>query len=310
VVALVASVDYAALARFHLLIYAAVCVLLAAVLFTPEIRGTRRWFDLGPFHLQPAELAKLAVITTLAALTSSQQLWETLRGVLLALGWTLPPLALIVAEPDLGTPVVLLSIWLVVMYCAGARLSHLASLSSAGVLVGLAAWFSGVLAPHQRARLLSFANPSADPQGAGWHLTQSLIAIGNGGLRGRGLFNGTQTNGQFISDQSTDFIFTALAEQWGFLGSMLLLVLLGVLLWRCTVVIAEAKDPLGRLLAAGATAVLVVHTTVNLGMTMGLLPVKGMPLPFVSYGGSAMVTMMALVGVLQSVYMRRHKIAF
>lgn len=310
VMAVMASVDYAALARLHLVIYVAVCVLLAAVLFTAEIRGTRRWFNVGPVNLQPAELSKLALIITLASVAASQRLWETLRGLLLALAWALPPLMLILAEPDLGTPVVLVAIWLTMMYCGGARLSQLASLCSAGVLVGLAGWFSPLLKAHQKARLLAFANPSADPQGAGWHLTQSLIAIGNGGLRGRGLFNGTQTNGRFISDQSTDFIFTALAEQWGFIGSLLLLALLGVLLWRCTVVIAEAKDPLGRLLAAGATAVLVVHVTVNLGMTMGLLPVKGMPLPFVSYGGSAMLTMMALVGLLQSVYMRRHKIAF
>jgi len=305
------SLDYTRLSSFHIPIYGFTLLLLAVVLAMPAVRGTHRWLILGPLRLQPAEFAQIAMLLTVASvIAAAEDRAHDFLFVTRSLLWLVPAVVLVLAEPDLGTPVVMLAMWGAVLYVAGVRWTHLAGFASAGVLLFVAAWFTGLIKDNQKARLLIFLDPERDPLGDGYHPLQSLIAIGHGGLFGQGLFRGTQTQGHFIPDQETDFIFTALAEELGFVGGAILLALYGLLLWRCTVVMAEAKDTFGRVLVAGVAAYFGVHVLVNVGMTMGLGPVKGMPLPLVSYGGSNMLTTMIALGLVESVYMRRHKIAF
>ncbi len=305
------SLDYTRLSSLHIPIYGLTLLLLAVVLAMPPVRGTHRWLILGPLRLQPAEFAQIAMLLTVASIVAAaEDRVHDFMFVTRSLLWIVPAVVLILAEPDLGTPVVLLMMWGAVLYVAGVRWTHLAGFASAGVLLFVAAWFTGIIKDHQKNRFLIFLDPERDPLGDGYHPLQSLTAIGHGGLAGQGLFQGSQTQGHFIPDQETDFIFTALAEELGFIGGIVLLALYGVLLWRCTIIMAEAKDTFGRLIAAGVVAYLGVHVLVNVGMTMGLMPVKGMPLPLVSYGGSNMLTTMIALGLVESVYMRRHKIAF
>lgn len=254
------SLDYTRLSALYLPIYGLSLLLLAIVLAMPEVRGTHRWLILGPVRVQPAEFAQLAMLVTIATLVAAAE--ERVHDFVFAtktLLWLVPAVVLIVLEPDLGTPVVILVTWGAMLYVAGVRWTHLAGFASAGLLLFTAAWFTGIIKEHQKDRILIFLDPERDPLGEGWHARQSLMAIGHGGLFGQGLFNGSQTQGHFIPDQETDFIFTAAAEELGFVGGMAMLALYGVLLWRCTAIMAEAKDTLGRLIAAGVLGFFAVH---------------------------------------------------
>jgi rod shape determining protein RodA len=304
------SIDYMRLPSLHLAIYGVVLLLLVIVLVMPPVRGTHRWIVFGPIRLQPAELAQVVLLITIACVASAREHVHDFPSVGKVLLWLVPALGLILVEPDLGTPVVILSTGIAILYFAGARWTHLGGYIAALVLLFSAACFSGVIKQYQIDRLLIFLHPERDPHGDGWQPLQALTAVGNGGFFGKGLFKGPQTGGHFVPDQHTDFIFTAIAEELGFLGAVAVLALFGVLLWRCTVAIAEAKDPLGRMIAAGATTVIAFHVIDNIAMTIGLAPVKGLPLPLVSYGGSSMIATMIAIGLVENVYMRRHKIAF
>ena len=313
-----AMLDYEKISSLAIPIMASVVFLLAVVVLLgrlfPEygsVRGTVRWIAIGPVHIQPSELAKIAVIIVLSAfLAYREEEIDTLSLVSRSLIYAATPAVLIFLQPDLGTPIVIMAIWLVMLFVAGARVRHLAAYVLAAMLFFGAAWNLGIIRPHQKARLASFRNPDADLTGAGWQLRQSMIAIGSGGLWGQGLFKGKQTQLNFVPDQETDFIFTAIGEEMGFIGCLLTLALFGALLWRGLCICATAKDQLGQLMAAGIVALFAVHIVVNIGMTMGLMPVKGMPLPFLSYGGSNLVTNMICVGLLENIHMRRHKIVF
>jgi rod shape determining protein RodA len=310
--------DYEKIAALSLPIMGTVVFLLLVVLalakLSPEasdVRGTVRWIALGPVKIQPSELAKIAVILSLAAfLAYREDDLDTLATVSRSLLYAAVPLGLIFLQPDLGTPVVIICIWLTTLLVAGARLSHLGAFVLAGVLLFTAAWNVGVIRPNQKERIMVFLAPQKDPRGAGWQLQQSMIAIGAGGLWGQGLFKGKQTQLSFVPDQETDFIFTAIGEELGFAGAMGTLAIFGLLLWRTLRISMTARDMTGRVMAAGIAAVFAVHVVVNIGMTIGLMPVKGMPLPFLSYGGSNLVTNMVLVGLLENIHMRRHKIVF
>ncbi len=304
------SLDYTRLSGLHLPIYIGTLGLLGVVLVRPDFNGAHRWLGVGRIGIQPAEFAQIAVLLAIAAAAAARDEAHDFLFLLRKLAWVAVPVGLILVEPDLGTPVVILVTWGVVMYVCGARGPHLAGFAIAGLLLFAAAWFGGFIHEYQKERLLTFLHPWKDPNGDGYHLRMSLTAIGNGGPFGKGLFQGTQTRLHFIPEQESDFIFTAIAEELGLAGGLLVLFLFGLLIYRCTAVILEAKDVFGRLIAAGVTTILVMHVIVNLGMTMGLGPVKGMPLPLVSAGGSSMMATMIGLGLVESVYMRRHKIAF
>ncbi len=304
--------DYSQLSRFLTLVFVGNLLLLLLVLVAGKtVRGATRWIALGPMNFQPGELCKIAVIITLAVyLAGHEEEASDLRALAKSLAFIAAPAALILLQPDLGTPIVLFGIWVLVVFMWGGRASQIGAICFSAAVLSVAAWEFGLISPEQKQRLLAFMSPGLDPSGVGWHLTQAKAAIGAGGFLGQGFLHGSQTQLAFVPDQETDFIFTAVAEEWGFVGSIVLLGLFAVVMWRCLEIIRESKDMLGRLLAAGVTALFAIHLLVNIGMTMGLMPVKGMPLPFFSYGGSNLLTNMIALGLLQNVWMRRAKITF
>lgn len=292
-------------------IYLVVMLLLVVVLTMGEIRGTSRWLSLGPVNLQPAELAKLAVIAMLGAFVSRMER-EDYDFVFLvrSLAYVAVPAGLILLQPDLGTPIVIFFAWLAMMFVLGANPLHLGAFVLAGVLLFAGAWGFGLVKPHQQARLTSFINPEKDPQGASYHLRQSLIAVGAGHLWGQGLFHGKQSQSNFIPDQHTDFIFTVIAEELGFVGAASVLALYALLLYRGLYIASSAPSTFERAVAAGIVAMFLIQIYTNVGMTIGMAPVKGMALPFLSYGGSSLVANMIAVGLLQSIHIRREQIVF
>jgi len=314
VMVLVMVADYVKVASFSLSIYGLCLGLLVVVLVIGKtILGASRWIPLGPLHIQPAELTKLGLILILGNYLAHRQQegeQDAFTAVAHSLGYVLVPAALIFLQPDLGTPVVLAFIWLIMLYTVGARMSHLAAFVFAFLMLFTVAWNLDIIRPHQKQRMTAFLRPEDDPQDTGWQVHQSLIAIGSGHLRGQGIFHGTQSQLSFIPHQEQDFIFTVVGEELGFVGSVTLLALLAALVGRALFICMQAEDTYGRLVAAGVAAMFLIHIIASVGMTMGLLPVKGMTMPFVSYGGSSMLVNFAAVGLLQSVYMRRQKIAF
>jgi len=312
-----ALMDYRLLFRVHHWIYGLMLAGLIVVLFFGKsVYGARRWISLAGFQIQPSEPAKLGLILTLAALLSDPSRdpasWRTL---LLCLFATLLPLLLIALEPDLGTAMVLLPVLGVMLFCGGAPLRPLlwtAGVGLAGLLV-LVLWlrFSPETVPlleeYQKNRILVFLNINNDPLGAGWNKMQSAIAVGSGGWTGKGFLQGTQNMLGFLPRKvaPTDFIFSVIAEEAGFRGGLTLIGLFSLLFYRCVRAAVRARDGFGRMLAVGAGTLLFSHVFVNIAMTIGLLPVTGLPLPLISYGGSFMVTVMIAAGLVQSVYSRR-----
>jgi len=270
-----------------------------------SVKGAQRWMQLGPIRFQPSEIAKLAVILALAALLSAAaqpMRWDRVaRGVaLVAL-----PSVLIFRQPDLGTMLTFGFIAGVMIFVAGATWRQMAALIVAA-LVGTVGLFQvGAIKEYQITRLTAFLDPVTDVLVTQYNQFQSQVAIGTGGLFGKGLFNGTQTNLRFVPEQSSDFIFTAVGEQLGFAGSFLVLVLFGVIIWRVLVSAANARDRFGQLTATGIAALIAFHVFVNIGMTVRLMPVTGLPLPFMSSGGTVFVTMSIALGLAHSTWMRR-----
>jgi rod shape determining protein RodA len=307
-----AYADYKWFARLHRLIYAAVLAGLTAVLLVGNSAGgAARWIGAGGIRFQPSEFAKLGLVITLAALLARRQ--EALRRPAtpaVALLHTAIPAALIALQPDLGTALVVVAVWFAMLFLAGARKVHLAVLAAAMVALFAGAWKLDLLQPYQKARLSVFLNPRVDPLGAGYHIIQSKIAVGSGQLWGRGYLDGTQSQLHFIPAQHTDFIFTVVGEELGFLGAACLLALYGVVLWRGLRIMERADDALGMLLAGGVVVMLAVQVLVNIGMTVNMMPITGLPLPFFSYGGSSLIGSMMAVGLLLGVGMRRQRIRF
>jgi rod shape determining protein RodA len=300
-----ASVDYRTLLRAAPAFYVAGLGLLLAVLVAGRtVSGARRWLPLGPVSLQPAELFKLIFILTLVWALTSRWAQPRSRGTLaLALGLLLVPFLLILRQPDLGSAVVLFPVLLALLAGAGVRLRELGGLSLAGLLGASLAWL--VLKDYQRERILVYLDPVRDPLGSAYNLIQSKIAIGSGQLLGKGIVGATQSRLAFLPERHTDFVFAVFAEMWGFVGCLLLILCYGCLLLRGFEIAGSARDPVGRLTALGVVVLLATQTLVNLGMVTGLLPVVGLPLPLMSYGGSSMVVTLAALGVLLSVRMRQ-----
>jgi rod shape determining protein RodA len=291
--------------------FIAVMGLLVVVLMMGSVRETHRWIPIGPVNIQPSELAKLAVIVMLGAAVSRMEADEyDFIYLMKTLAYVAAPSFLIILQPDLGTPIVLFFIWLVMMFTLGASPVHLGAFILAGFLLFAGAWGFGLIKPHQKARLTAFMNPDDASLSASYHLRQSLIAVGAGHLWGQGLFRGAQSQADFIPDQETDFIFTVIAEELGFVGAASVVVLYGLLLYRALCISAAAPTTFDRVVAAGIVGMLLIEVYANIGMTIGLAPVKGMALPFLSYGGSSLMTNMMAVGILQSIHMRREQIVF
>lgn len=307
--AAMAASDYRVIARAWRPIFIGTALLLAVVdVIGRTAMGAQRWIPLGPLGgFQPSELAKLAVIVTLAKLIEARDTWSWmhLAGLLLVVAI---PTGLIIEQPDLGTALVILAIFVTMVFAGGAPPRVLAALG--GAAAGAAPVLWGLLHDYQRTRLMVFLDPGIDPLGAGYALIQSKIAVGSGQLWGKGLLAGTQSLLHFIPEQHTDFIFTVIGEELGFAGAMVMLALFAVWLWRGMAIAAQSKDRLGTMLAVGVVAMVVFHLFINVGMTVGLMPITGIPLPFISYGGTALLVMLAATGLLLSIGMRRKKILF
>jgi len=302
---LVVCLDYRTLVRLAPVFYAGGLVLLITVLLLGRtVSGARRWIHLGPLTFQPSELFKLIFVLTLAwALTFRRDVLLS-RGMLLGtLALAGIPFLLVVRQPDLGTALVLIPVLVAVLVGVGIRLKILGAFAVAGVAALPLAWF--VLKPYQRDRLLVYLDPFRDPLGTAYNVIQAKIAIGSGQLLGKGVSGATQSRLAFLPERHTDFIFAVFAEMWGFIGCLVLIVAYSLLVLRGFEIAASTREPRGRVLALGVTSVFAAQTLINLGMVTGLLPVVGIPLPLMSYGGSSMVASLMGLGLLLSIRMRQ-----
>ncbi len=309
----VALIDYRILRVYTPLVYAASCLGLLAVLspLGVTVNGAHSWIALpGGFQIEPSEYAKIGMIMMLAVILGEPRNRAARPGPLelaLALGCGAIPLLLVTLQPDLGVTVLLLVLLIGMIAVSGIRLRWLAGLGVAGVLAGLAAWSLHLLKPYQVQRLTAFVNPAADPRGTGYSAAQAKIAIGSGRMFGQGLFHGQLVAGNFVPEQHTDFIFSVAGEELGFVGAVTIIALLAIVLVRALRIAARADDMFGMLVAVGIAIWFGVQSFINIGMTMGITPVTGLPLPFVSYGGSAMFADMIAIGVLLAIH-RRHRV--
>ena len=272
------------------------------------VNGARSWISLpGGFQIQPAELAKLTIIVGMALILAEREAGErgpSDRQVFLSLIVAAVPILLIVLQPDLGTVLIISAAVVAMIAISGARLRWVIGLLVVGVTGAYLAVASGEVSEYQLNRLRSFIDPYADPQASGYQLRQARITIGSGGFLGKGLFDCPQTNGRFVPEQQTDFIFTVSGEELGFLGSSFILILFSIILMRGFTIGKRTNDEFGRLVAVGVVAWFSFQIFQNIGMTMGLMPMTGVPLPFLSYGGSSMFANMIAIGLLQNVYQR------
>ncbi|AZM53226.1 rod shape-determining protein RodA [Streptomyces sp. WAC 01529] len=291
-----------------------ISVFLVLLVLTPlgaTINGAHAWIVLGGgFSLQPSEFVKITIILGMAMLLAARvdagdKDHPDHRTVLQSLGLAAVPIMIVLLMPDLGSVMVMAMIVLGVLLASGASNRWVFGLLGAGVAGGVAIWQLGVLDDYQIARFAAFANPALDPAGVGYNTNQARIAIGSGGLTGTGLTKGSQTTGQFVPEQQTDFVFTVAGEELGFVGAGAILLLLGVVLWRACAIARETTELYGTIVAAGIIAWFAFQAFENIGMTLGIMPVAGLPLPFVSYGGSSMFAVWVAVGLLQSIKVQR-----
>ena len=273
-----------------------------------EINGAKAWIALpGGFQIQPAELAKIAIIIGMSMILSERSHdsdGPTTRDVLQSLAVAAIPVLLIILQPDMGTVLIISAAVVTIIAVSGAPARWVTALLLLAVLGGFVAVKAGVISEYQVNRLQTFVDPTADTQGAGYQLRQARITVGSGGLIGTGLFNGPQTNGRFVPEQQTDFIFTVAGEQLGFIGSGAILILYLILLMRGFSIARRTNDPFGRLVCTGVIAWFAFQIFENIGMTLGLMPMTGVPLPFISYGGSSMFATLIGIGLLQNVHAR------
>ena len=301
----VATLDYRRLVRMAPLIYLlGLCGLVTVYLLGRSVSGARRWIVLGPVSIQPSELFKLAFVLTIVWWLTSR--WAQPLGratIALMVPLIAVPFVLIVKQPDLGTALLLFPVTIALLVGAGARLRLLSGLTLAGLGVLPIAWL--VMKDYQRERIMVYLDPFRDPLGSAYNVIQAKIAIGSGQLLGKGVAGATQSRLAFLPERHTDFIFAVFAEMWGFVGCLVLLVCYVLLLLRGFDIAAGARDPVGRLVALGTTGLIASQVLINVGMVTGLLPVVGIPLPLMSYGGSSMVVSLAALGLLLSVRMRQ-----
>ncbi len=299
-------INYRTIDRFSYSIYGCgIALLMLVMVFGRLVAGSRRWLVLGPVSLQPSELFKVALILGLAHYYARVATPEgfRLRELLFPLALTLVPFALIVHQPDLGTALVLVLIAGSMTVFVKIERKSLIILSVLAAMAIPSVWF--FLKGYQKQRILTFLNPNLDPLGAGYHIIQSKIAIGSGMITGKGFLHGTQNVLSFLPEHHTDFIFSVLSEEWGFVGSVFLLLLfLAVILWGLNIA-HGCRDPFGTIVAVGVVSMIFWQVFINVGMVMGLMPVVGVPLPLISYGGSSLITTLASIGLLLNIRMRR-----
>jgi rod shape determining protein RodA len=277
----------------------------------PQTRGSTRWLELGSFRFQPSEFGKLLLVLALAGFLAdrSKRLAEP-RTTAAAVGLALVPMTLVFLQPDIGTALVYGAALVAVLFVAGTRWLHLATLAATAmvglvlILWALPAAGINVLKPYQQARLTGFTNPDRDPSGETYNVNQSITAVGAGGLDGRGISGSTQTNLDYLPEHATDFVFASLAEQRGFVGASVLLLLYLLVVWRGLRIVALARDRFSAVVAGGIVVALLFQIFVNVGMTMGIAPITGIPLPFVSVGGSSMISNLVAMGVLLAIHAR------
>jgi rod shape determining protein RodA len=304
-----AVVDYRWIRIYAPILYVISLVLLVLTI-TPlgtEINGSQRWIVIATFQLQPSELAKIAMLVGLAALLHESKGDPHVGFVGLCLAATLIPTSLVFLQPDLGTSIVFVWMTAVLFLIAGVKARYLVALLVSGVVAFVVALQNGIIQDYQITRLTAFLNAgdASAAQTAAFQTRQSLIAVGSGQFAGKGLFEGTQTSLSYVPENHTDFIFTVIAEEFGFLGASVVLGLFLVLVWRGLRIAILSKDLFGTLVASGIVAVLALQVFVNVGMTVGIMPVTGLPLPFISYGGTSLIVWFAMVGLLLNIHMRR-----
>ncbi len=288
----------------YLLYGISICLLLSVLIFGHERLGAQRWFQIGPFVLQPSEFSKITTILALSHFLLYRDRWHgQKRSLLMAAAIVALPFVLILKQPDLGTSMVFIAATLAILVIWGIKFRYLAAVFSVVLISAPFLWH--MLKPYQQKRLTVFVNPNIDPLGSGYTAMQSKIAVGSGGLVGKGWLQGTQTQLDFVPEHHTDFIFCVVGEEFGFLGSLLLILLYGALITYAVQIMERTTDRGAQLLAAGITAMLFFQIFINLGMTIGIAPITGITLPLLSYGGSSLVATFVAIGLLVSIYKER-----
>ena len=306
-------VDPSTYRRFRRPIYFGTLAVMVFVLAAgAATRGSKRWIDVGFFKFQPSEFGKVLFVLVIAGFLAERgRSINSPAAPLAAIGYGLVPIVLVFLQPDIGTALVYTAALAAVLFVAGVRWSHLAVLLVATVTVALGVlWVAPaagvqVLKPYQQDRLIGFTHPNNDPRGATYNLRQSITAVGAGGLRGRGVLGATQTRLNYLPEHATDFAFASLAEERGFFGASILLLLYLLIVWRALKIVTSARDLYSAIVAGGIAFAFLFQVFVNSAMTMGIAPITGIPLPFVSVGGSSMITNFLAFGILQAIYMRR-----
>ena len=291
------------------LYFITILLLVAVMLVGTSALGAQRWIQLGPITIQPSEFTKLLMIISMAQMMESRvNKLNTFRSLVPIVLYVGIPTLLVFKQPDLGTSLVYLAIMCGMLFVGGIRMRLGQIIVGVAVVLAPLGWFA--LQEYQKQRILVFLNPNIDPFGAGYHIIQSKIAIGSGMILGKGLFEGTQSQLNFLPENHTDFIFSVIGEELGFVGCVIVLLLLFLLIYRSVMIARSANDTFGMLLATGIGSMLVFQVLVNVGMTTGIMPVTGIPLPFISYGVSALTTNMISVGLLLNIAMHRKKLMF
>ena len=302
--------DYKILQTYGNKMYIFNLVMLLAVMFVGQSAlGAQRWIQIGPINLQPSEFSKIIMIVSLAGMLEKRVgKLNNLHDLLPVAAYVGVPFLLVMKQPDLGTSLVFMAIFFGMIFVCGVNLRLLGGIFGAGLACLPVLWH--FLKDYQKMRIMVFMDPNVDPLGSGYHIIQSKIAIGSGMLFGKGLFGGTQSQLNFLPENHTDFIFAVVGEELGFIGAAFLLILYLIVLWRGIRIARDASDMFGRLLAVGITSMLAFHVLVNVGMTTGIMPVTGIPLPLMSYGVSSLTTNIFSIAILLNIHMRKQKLLF
>jgi rod shape determining protein RodA len=306
----IANIDYRVYKKFSGVLYLlAIGLLVSVEMFGFSILGATRWIDLGFTQVQPSELAKILVIISLAKYFAdhNDEMWR-IKNILISAIYAFIPMVLVLRQPDLGTALVIFVVWVGMLFVSNVKRITLLKVGLVGLLTTPLGWLA--LKDYQKQRILTFLNPEADVLGKGWNVSQAVIAIGSGRLFGRGLGYGPQSHLNFLPMQHTDFAFAVLAEEMGFIGVFILLSLFFILLMRIIMIASESRDNFGMFISVGVAMMIAFHIFVNIGMNLRLMPVTGIPLPFISYGGTALLSNFLAIGLLQSIFSRRKQIDF